>query len=182
MSDYRRWYVPGGTYFFTIVTYKRHPFFSDPIARELLREAWKKVQASSPFTNIASVLLYDHFHCLWTLPPGDTDYSLLIKSIKDQFTRQWLAQGGFEVPVSSSQKMRGNRGIWQRRFWEHVIRDEEDLESHFDYIHFNPVKHGYVGKPLDWPYSTFHRYVHSGHYSRNWGSQCPTNIKNCNWE
>ncbi len=165
MSEYRRWYVPGGTNFFTVVTYKRYPFFRDAKAQDLLRQAWLKVLQQLPFTNIASVLLHDHFHGLWTLPPSDGDYSRRLKSIKDRFTSDWLSQGGLEVQVTSSQARRGHRGIWQRRFWEHVIRDEQDMENHFDYIHFNPVKHGYVSSLSEWPYSTFHRYVRLGHYA-----------------
>ncbi len=182
MSDYRRWYVPGGTYFLTVVTYKRYPFFRDASAVNLLREAWTKVQREKSFTNVASVLLHDHFHCLWTLPAGDDDYATRIKIIKDYFTSQWLSKGGLELPVTPSRAKRGNRGIWQRRFWEHVIRNEDDLKNHFDYIHFNPVKHSYVTRPLDWPHSTFHRYVREEHYASTWGSLCPEHIKDCEWE
>jgi putative transposase len=182
MADYLRWFVPGATYFFTVVTYNRYPYFRDSRAVDLLREAWQNTQRELAFENIASVLLPDHFHCLWTLPPRDSDYSIRLKRIKDQFTVNWIAQGGHEEPVTPSQARRGNRGIWQRRFWEHTIRDEDDLEKHFDYIHFNPVKHGYAMCPFDWPDSTFHRYVTSGHYSPNWGRQCPIDIKDMNWE
>ena len=177
MSAYRRWFVPGGTYFFTVVTYNRYPFFRDPSAVDMLRDSWLKTQANLTFTNIASVVLPDHFHCLWSLPPNDDDFSKRLKSIKDRFTMTWLASGGHEEAVSESARSRGCRGIWQPRFWEHVIRDEDDLENHFDYIHFNPVKHGYVTHPSQWPHSTYHRYVSSGHYSSHWGHQCPKHIE-----
>jgi putative transposase len=182
MSDYRRYFVKGGTYFFTVVTYHRHPFFRSDLARDLLRQTWLATQTELPFTNIASVLLHDHFHCLWTLPPSDKNFSDRLQKIKCDFTSAWLAHGGYEVAVSRSQKARGNRGVWQRRFWEHVIRDEQDLENHFDYIHFNPVKHRYVERPFDWPWSTFHRYVALGHYSSDWGRQCPEHIRDQEWE
>lgn len=182
MSSYRRWFVPGGTYFFTVVTYKRHPFFADSLAQNLLRTAWIDVQREIGFTNLASVLLPDHFHCLWTLPPGDDNYSIRLKSIKDCFTSEWLSRGGYELQLTPSQTKRGHRGIWQRRFWEHVIRDATDLERHFDYIHFNPVKHGYVTRPKDWPHSTFGRYLRTGHYTSEWGSRCPIHIEDCDWE
>lgn len=182
MSDYRRWFVPGATYFFTVVTYNRFPFFRDSSAIELLRSAWRDTLRELPCENIASVLLHDHFHCLWALPVRDCDYSIRLKRLKDHFTSEWLAQGGHEETVTPSQKRRGHRGIWQRRFWEHTIRDEVDLENHFDYIHFNPVKHGYVNRPADWPHSTFHRYFRSGHYSTEWGRQCPDHIRDVDWE
>jgi putative transposase len=182
MSDYRRYFVPGGTYFFTVVTYRRYPFFKSEQAREFLKKGWQDVRNEMPFANVASVLLPDHFHCLWTLPPDDKNYSLRLKKIKDALTGAWLDAGGHEVPVTPSQKRRGNRGIWQRRFWEHTIRDETDFENHFDYIHFNPVKHGYVSNAIDWPYSTFHRYAKSGHYPPTWGRQCPTHIENMDLE
>ena len=182
MSHFRRWFVPGATYFFTVVTYHRAPLFRAEPARSLLRTVWLQTQQAMPFTNLASVLLHDHFHCLWTLPSGSDDYSTRLQRIKAEFTMAWLAQGGYEPVVSSSQRRRGNRGVWQRRFWEHVIRDQDDLERHFDYIHFNPVKHGYVSRPGDWAYSTFQRYVRSGHYSPQWGRQCPSHIEHLEWE
>ena len=182
MSDYLRYYVPGGTYFFTVNTYGRYPFFGEERAIDLLRESWNTIQKESPFINIASVLLPDHFHCLWSLPSGDMDFSTRLKRIKDGFTQPWLASGGYEVPVTDSQKRKGNRGIWQRRFWEHCIRDARDLENHFDYIHYNPTKHGYRFRPADWPYSTIHKYIKMGHYHKDWGSTLPSNIKNIELE
>ena len=182
MSDYLRLYEPGGTYFFTVNTYKRYHFFANPSAIDMLRDSWQAVHEVSPFVNIASVLLPDHFHCLWTLPPGDSDFSTRIKRIKDGFTAAWLSNGGYEVPVTRSQRRRGNRGIWQRRFWEHCVRDLRDLENHFDYIHFNPTKHGYCLRPADWPYSTIHKYIQMGHYHPNWGINAPEHLRNTDLE
>jgi putative transposase len=182
MSDYLRYYVPGGTYFFTINTYKRFPFFRNELAIELLRKSWMNVQQEQPFTTIASVLLPDHLHCVWTLPSGDDDFSTRIKRIKDGFTDAWLAFGGHEVPVSASKRKNGNRGIWQRRFWEHCIRDDRDLENHFDYTHCNPTKHGYCQRPIDWRYSTIHKYIQMGHYHEDWGRVIPSNIQNLDLE
>jgi putative transposase len=112
------------------------------------------------------------------LPQGEDDFSTRIKRIKDGFTDTWLAHGGYEVPVTESQKKKGCRGIWQPRFWEHCIRDTWDLENHFDYIHYNPTKHGYENRPADWPYSTIHKYIKMGHYHKDWGSIIPKNIVN----
>jgi len=182
MAEYRRVYVPGGTYFLTVVTYQRYPFFRDPNAVDLFRRVWVKTQKDLPFESIGCVLLHDHFHCLWGLPAGDNRYSVRIKKIKERFTSDWLSQGGCEVLVTSSQKGRGNRGVWQKRFWEHTIRDERDFEMHLDYIHFNPVKHGYCKRASEWPYSTFHRYVATGYYPSHWGSTCPEHIKKIDLE
>ena len=144
MAGYRRWYIPGGTYFFTLVTYQRRPLFQDPSARELLGGLIREQARRTPFETVAIVLLWDHLHCLWTLPSGDDDYSGRWKEIKATFTRDWLRAGGKDRPVSRTRAARGRRGVWQPRFHEHTIRDELDLENHADYLHFNPVKHGYV--------------------------------------
>lgn len=170
MSDYRRYFVPGGTFFFTLVTERRAPLFANELARTLLGAAIRKCQEDHPFTVIAFVLLPDHLHALWELPAGDDDYSTRWKLIKSKFTRDWLAQGGREQPRRRSRLREKRRGIWQRRFWEHTIGDVEDLENHFDYTHYNPVKHGYVKRPRDWVASTFHRWVEHGHYDLNWGA------------
>ncbi len=182
MSDYRRWFVQGGTYFFTVVTCHRYPLFCDPSARRLLGEAIRQAQIDRPFELFAIVLLWDHLHCIWNLPPGDTDYPSRWKAIKDRFTTDWLDLGGHEEQVTDSQKSRGHRGIWQRRYHEHVVRDEDDLEKHFDYTHFNPVKHEYVKRVVDWPWSSFHRYVKSGHYAADWGSTALPHLDGLNFE
>jgi putative transposase len=182
MPNYRRWYVPGGTYFFTVVTYNRKPLFQREGARTLLGECFRAIQEELPFETIAIVLLHDHLHALWQLPPGDADYSTRWKRIKAKFTKEWLAAGGTEAKITSSQTKRGNRGIWQPRFHEHVIDDENDLEAHFHYIHYNPVKHGYVFQPWDWEASTFRKYANLGYYPKNWGTAEPEMIKDMDVE
>jgi len=164
MSEYRRYYVPGATYFFTVVTERRARLFENATARELLGNAIRHCQRRAPFESIAMVLLPDHLHALWTLPPKDVDYSGRWSLVKRTFTNGWLARNGGERSRTETRKRERRRSVWQRRFWEHLIRDENDLAKHFDYIHFNPVKHGYVKSPSDWPWSTFHRYVAEGHY------------------
>jgi putative transposase len=177
MSDYRRWYVPGGTLFFTLVTYRRRPLLTEPLARRCLRQAIQIVRAKRPFAIPAFVLLPDHLHALWTLPHGDADYSVRWRRIKEEFTRRYLHEGGLEVEQTVSRRRRNERGVWQRRFWEHAIRDEVDLERHFDYIHYNPVKHGLATCPRDWPFSSFHRCVCEHHYPPDWG--CPSASRPC---
>jgi putative transposase len=117
------------------------------------------------------VLLPDHLHAIWTLPVGDTEYSKRWAWTKKEFSKEWLAAGGAEREISDSRYRRRQRGVWQRRFWEHAIRDENDYARHFDYIHWNPVKHELVKSVCDWPFSTFHRWVRRGVYSPRWGSQ-----------
>ena len=170
MSDYRRYFVRGGTYFFTVVAAERAPLFADPVARELLGSVIRRCLLRRSLQVLAIVLLADHLYCLWALPPGDSEYSLRWRWIKREFTRAWLACGGAERPGRESRVRERRRGVWQRRFWEHTIRDESDLERHFDYIHYNPVKHGLVDRPRDWPWSSFHRWVRAGHYQPDWGA------------
>ena len=170
MSRYRRYFVHGGTYFFTLVAHKRRRFLCDELARNTLRAAIQKIQGERPFEMPAIVLLPDHLHAIWTLPPGDADDPVRWRRIKEEFTRNFLGGGDSETPVSKSRRKRKERGIWQRRYWEHTIRDEHDFERHFDYIHFNPVKHGYVRSPIDWPFSSFHRWVEQRVYAANWGA------------
>jgi len=116
-------------------------------------------------------MLPDHIHAIWTMPEHDGDYSKRWGSIKKHFTQNWLALGGAEQPVTTSRLRFRRRGIWQRRLWEHMLRDERDYQSHFDYLHFNPVKHGLVNNVPDWPYSSFHHYVKLGTYSEDWASK-----------
>src|SRR5262245_19660722 len=129
MSDYRRWIVDGGTYFFTVVTYRRRRLFANQAARKLLGDVMRSVAAERPFQTVAIVVLPDHLHTIWTLPLRDHDYSGRWKRIKNRFTREWLGLGGREAQVAASQSRRGHRGICQRRFWEHMVRDETDLEN-----------------------------------------------------
>jgi putative transposase len=173
MSEYRRYFVPGGTYFFTLVTERRTPLFGQQSARSLLGNVIGQCLLRYPADVVAIVLLPDHLHALWTLPSGDDHYSLRWRWIKREFTRSWLALGGPEQPCSESRRREQRRGVWQRRFWEHTIRDEADMESHFDYIHYNPVKHALVQRPRDWPWSSFRRWVLAGHYSIDWAAGPP---------
>jgi putative transposase len=166
MPDYRRYRVPGGTYFFTVNLLERR---TDLLVRHIdsLREAVARTRAERPFHIDGWVVLPDHVHCVLTLPPGDDDFSNRIKAIKIRFVR---AVGPVERR-SSVRVTRRERGIWQRRFWEHAIRDQDDYARHMDYLHFNPVKHGYVTAVAEWPYSTFHRLAREGVYPRSWGSE-----------
>ncbi len=182
MSDYRRYYQPGGTSFFTMVTCRRFDLFADERARTLPGDVMREVRNELPFETVAMVLLPEHLHTIWSLPSGDEDYSTRWKEIKTRFTNRWLAAGGREMPVTPSQRKRGNRGIWQRRFIEHLIRDLEDLENHIHYVHFNPVKHGHVERAWDWPASTFRRFVELGQYPWDWGSSEPDAIGSMDYE
>ena len=117
----------------------------------------------------AVVILPDHLHTIWSMPEDDSDFSTRWRRIKEEFTKTYLANGGMEIQPSESGKKKKERGIWQRRFWEHSIRDEQDFEQHLDYIHYNPVKHGLVKSPHDWPYSSFSKWVKKGVYDEEWG-------------
>jgi len=163
MPDYRRNRVPGGTYFFTVTLYDRH---SDLLVAEIdaLRAAVRKTMVRSPFHIDAWVVLPEHMHCLWTLPENDTNYSGRWWAIKTAFSKSLPAH----EPRSGTMTKRGERGIWQRRFWEHTIRDDEDYAAHMDYIHFNPVKHGLVANAGNWPFSSFRRSVAKGFYPTEW--------------
>jgi putative transposase len=169
MANYRRYFVPGGTYFFTVVTYRRARFLCEPVAREILRIKLRDCKSRWPFDILAIVLLPDHLHSIWSLPPGDDAYSRRWGRIKQKFTSEWLARGGRQLRVTANQREQRRAGVWQHRFWEHTIVDENDFERHFDYIHYNPVKHGYVGSLEEWPYSSFHRWVKVGVYDEEWG-------------
>lgn len=161
--QYRRFYKPNATYFFTINLADRS---SDLLVRHIddLRNAFKLVKARYPFDIDAIVILPDHLHMLCTFG-DDVDYSRRIRLIKSNFSAQ--------IPkterISKSRQSKNERGIWQRRFWEHCIRDERDFYAHIDYIHINPLKHGLVERVADWQYSSFHRYVKNGILSEDWG-------------
>jgi putative transposase len=173
MADYRRWYTPGATYFFTVVTENRHTVFSDSTAVRLLGSVMRTVRSKHPFRTVAIVVLPDHLHCVWTLPQGDSDFSGRWRWIKGAFTERWLATGATTPAQTLSRIDKREQAVWQRRFWEHQVRDEADLERHVDYIHFNPVKHGYVERPQAWPWSTFARHVRLGLYPADWGASAP---------
>lgn len=172
-----RAFVPGGTFFFTVVTYGRQPLFKNADSRSALREALARVSERRPFTLECMVLLPDHLHCIWSLPSGDADFSTRWRKTKEHFTRTVRARGIEAAPVSSGQTGKGLRGFWQQRFWEHTIRDEEDFSRHADYIHYNPVKHGLAGCPHDWPWSTFHKWVDREVYDRDWCCRCATSTR-----
>jgi putative transposase len=161
---YRRFRTEGGTYFLTLVTFDRKPILVTNI--EKLREAFLIVMKDRPFTIEAHVILPDHLHMIWTLPESDSDYPTRWRLIKHYFSRMMDKNPGEVVsPVREAKK---ERQIWQRRYWEHIIRDEADLNNHIEYIHYNPMKHGLVDEFKDWEYSSFHRYVREGFYPARW--------------
>ncbi len=170
MSHYRRAHVAGGTYFFTVVTYRRRPVLCDEPVRAALRLAIKTVQSRYPFTIDAWVLLPDHLHCLWTLPLGDDDFSARWGLIKRAVSKSCAADYHRSDWMTRSKIKHRESTFWQRRYWEHWIRDEADFSHHLDYIYINPVKHHYVNHVRDWPYSTFHRDVTRGLYPSHWGA------------
>jgi putative transposase len=169
MANYKRAIIPGASYFFTLVTYRRRPILCDDVFREALREATKTVQSRHPFTIDGWVLLPDHLHCIWTLPPDDANFSMrwaVIKrlvslSCKEHYHRpDWMTASKIKHREST---------IWQRRYWEHCITTEADYLNCMNYMMMNPVKHGLVKQVKDWRYSTFHRDVKRGIYPINWG-------------
>jgi putative transposase len=164
MRTYRRLRLPGGTYFFTLTLAERRG--NDLLVRHVdaLRAAFRATLADHPAKVEAIVILPEHLHCLWRLPPGDDDFPTRWRLIKAHFARAVPAG----EPISASRARRGERGVWQRRYWEHAIRDERDFERHMDYIHFNPVKHGQVADPREWPYSSLHRLTAQGVYPPDW--------------
>jgi putative transposase len=154
MSRYIRNWIPGGTYFFTVnLRDRRSSLLIDHV--DELREAVRATRERYPFEIVAWVVLPDHMHAIWSLPENDCDYATRWKSIKTRFGRA-IPKNAFTRPDSLRD---GERGIWQRRFWEHTIRDDRDLSNHIDYVHFNPVKHGYVNDMIDWPHSSVHRFL-----------------------
>jgi putative transposase len=164
MTQYRRNWTAGGTYFFTLVAANRA---NGPLVNHItaLRAAFRIVIAEYPFEIDAIVILPDHLHAIRTLPPGDSDYAMRWKKIKAAFSKHLPDT----EPRSASRIAKGERGIWQRRYWEHTIRDDDDYRAHCDYVYFNPVKHGYVRAVSEWPHSTFLRFVERGVYSIDWG-------------
>jgi putative transposase len=172
VPNYIRRYAAGGTFFFTVVTHRRRRLFSSEQGRAWLHEAIAAVREERPFEIVATVLLPEHWHCVWTLPEGDQDYSKRLGLIKGRFSKMWIAGGGPEASVSAARAKHRERGIWEKRFWEHKIRDQTDLIRHVNYIHFNPVKHGLVRCPHLWPYSSFEKWVEEGYYGRDWLCDC----------
>ena len=164
MARYRCAWIKGGTFFFTVTLAERP---GDLLVRhiDLLRRVYASVQQRYPFETIAICILPDHLHAIWSLPAEDTDYPLRWNLIKGGFSRG-LPNAGVR---SASKIAKREKGIWQRRYWEHAIRDDTDLARHVDYIHFNPVKHGLVPRVSDWPHSSFHQHVSQGALPPDWG-------------
>ncbi len=177
MPKYRRWYRDGGTYFFTVKTYKRQAFLCDAFARTALRRAIEQTRSEKPFEIVGWVLLPDHLHTVWKMPENDDDFSIRWSMIKRRFTRQWLTQHQPKVQGTPRMQRKREPGVWQRRFWEHLIRDQDDMANHTDYIHYNPIKHGLVACPHHWPYSTFHRWGKEGAYRMDWLCTCKTKFE-----
>lgn len=177
MPNYVRWRDVGATYFFTVVTYRRRRLFENPTARSTLRRAFVEVRRQWPFDMFACVLLPDHLHCVWTMPEGDDDFPIRWANIKRLFTQEFLRLGGVPLGVSNSRLRHNEKGVWQPRYWEHRIRNEEEQYAYRDYIHLNPVKHGYVRDPLDWPYSSVHRHLQLGWLSPDWTGWTPISIQ-----
>ena len=176
MPMYRRAFEPGGTFFFTVVTCNRQQILCNEAARACLREAMSETRAELPFEMLGVVLLRDHLHCLWQLPEDESDFSTRWGHIKRLFTRRWKAIGGSQEVVSSSRQRHREAGVWQRRFWEHTIGDDDDLVRHLDYVHYNPVKHGVAGCPHAWPYSSFRRWVEQKRYAFDWQCNCGDSV------
>jgi putative transposase len=165
MPNYRREWKPGGTWFFTVNLLERR--CNDALTANIdhLRDCVALERARRPFSVIAWVVLPEHMHWIWRLPVGDADFATRWRRIKTDFSRGLPRT----ERRSNARLARGERGIWQRRYWEHAIRDDLDLQRHIDYIHFNPVKHGWVERAMDWPHSSFRQYVSRGIYHQEWG-------------
>jgi putative transposase len=166
MRTYKRIRVDGGCYFFTVNLAIRRG--NDLLIREIdaLRAAFRETRADHPFEIDAIVVLPEHLHTVWQMPSGDSDFSMRWRLIKSRFSRRVARTES----VSPSRERKGERGIWQRRYWEHLIRDDNDYARHIDYIHYNPVKHGHCSRPADWPYSSFARWVDKGVYPLDWSA------------
>ena len=164
--QYRRANIAGATYFITANLAERGTRGATSLTKHIgiLRDALRQVKSSHPFHIDAMVVLPDHFHLLMTLPPDDASFSTRIGAIKSMFSRQHPKTES----IRASRESKRERGIWQRRFWEHLIREDRDYANHVDYIHINPVKHGYVQRAVDWPHSTIHRFIERGVLDANW--------------
>ena len=163
MPNYRRAFVPGGCWFFTVnLLDRRKTLLVDQI--ETLRESVAATRRSHTFLIDAFVVLPDHLHAVLSLPEGDPDFSTRWRLIKNRFARALPK----DEPIDAVRRTRNERGIWQRRFWEHLIRDETDYARYVEYCYINPLKHGLVGRVRDWPYSSFHRDVRAGIFPIDW--------------
>ena len=172
MSEYKRAFQSGGCYFFTVVTQDRRPWLTEEHAIDRLRKAFRHVMKDRPFTIEAIVILPDHLHCIWQLPEGDNDFPERWRQIKR------FVSIGLKSPLN----VRKEKALWQRRYWEHLLRNEEDWRHHMDYIHYNPVKHGYAHRPVDWPHSSFRQAVTRGWYGTSWGEREPAGIAGMKFE
>ena len=162
---YRRANIKGGTYFFTInLANRKKTLLTDEFDK--LRSSFNHVKRYHPFLLDAMVVLPDHLHFMMTLPENDNDFATRLMLIKSGFSRQITCN----EKISLSRKSKRERGIWQRRYWEHLIRDENDFATHINYIHYNPIKHGFVDKASDWQFSTIHKFIKNGIKPTNWGS------------
>ncbi len=179
MTNYRRAHYPGGAYFFTVVTYRRRKILTLPESRQFLREAIEQTQEKYPFRIDAWVLLEDHLHCIWKLPDSHSDFSVRWRLIKQRFSKNAKPLFHEKEWMNVSRRKRRESTIWQRRFWEHQIMNDDDYRRHMDYIHFNPVKHRLVNEVKAWPYSTFHRYVKTGIYLEDWGGSMIAKSEKC---
>ncbi|MBE9516880.1 MAG: transposase [Proteobacteria bacterium] len=168
MPNYRRATEAGGTYFFTINTLYRQTVLLQPEIRGALRRGIEQVRIRYPFAIDAWVLMPDHMHCIWTLPADDYNFSTRWAIIKRHVSRAYERTKINTIIQRRSQKVRNESTLWQRRYWEHLINDANDFNRHMDYIHWNPVKHGYTKQVIDWPYSSFHRLLNDGVYTENW--------------
>lgn len=191
MREYIRMHAAGGQFLLTLVTHRRAGILTLHDHVERLRSAFAETMKRHPYTIWGAVILPDHLHVLIELPAGDSDFSTRVMLIKSRF-KPVEGDGGeswasgtqpslrplrghtrpSRTPVSVSRRRRRERDVWQRRFWEHTIRDEKDFEAHMDYIHYNPVKHGYAVCPHAWPHSSFHRWVRAGRYAADWACSC----------
>jgi putative transposase len=164
MTSYRRNFIAGGSFFFTVnLAERRLSLLTQHI--DELRAAFRQTRRRHPFTIDAICVLPDHLHTVWTLPEADADFATRWRLIKSAFSRGLPT----DERISDSRAAKGERGIWQRRYWEHTIRDENDFARHIDYVHINPLKHGLVPRVRDWPYSSFHRMVKLGICPEDWG-------------
>jgi putative transposase len=175
MSEYRRFYREGSIIFLTIVTYNRQLIFKDEKNIDLLRKATAIVKSEMPFEILGAVILPNHLHFLWQLPPNNGDFSKRVGRLKALFTKSFKQENNVIQEVSRSRIKHRESNIWQRRFWDHHIRDEEDFEQHLNYIHYNPVKHHFVSCPHFWQYSSFNLWVKKGVYSSQWACICDQN-------
>ena len=173
MMQYRRAFIPGGTYFFTVVTYERQKIFISQETVNLLHESFRHVLRTRKFQIVASVILPDHFHMIWTLPENDSDFPTRWRLIKTYFSVHY--HPSVILSQSASRDKKQELPVWQRRYWEHFIRDETDLKNHVDYIHYNPVKHGFCENPIEWPYSSFKKFMDEGFYPPDWTFQASSN-------